>query len=190
MISERMAKKMCRDDLSKIENYAEAVASPELWHCHHRREAVYSRDGLLEIGEYWHRPAAELIFLTESEHHSLHSRGRCLSDETRQKIAEAMAGKPCSDEHRRKIGDANRGRIMSDETKRKMSEAQAGKRLSEEHRLKIGDANRGLVRSDEVRKRLSEAKAGMTWWNDGVRCYMARECPPGCVKGRLKRRKA
>lgn len=65
----------CCEDISKIENYDKAMADDEQWDCHHRRETIYSRDGLIEIGEYWNRPAAELIFLTHEQHISLHKAG-------------------------------------------------------------------------------------------------------------------
>ena len=69
-------KDYCCEDISHIENYAQAVADQEqVWDCHHRRETIYTREGLKEIGEYYHRPAAELIFLPHEKHISLHKAG-------------------------------------------------------------------------------------------------------------------
>ena len=108
MISEYYAKAFCRDDISLIENYDKAIADDtQTWHCHHRRETIFSKPDLIEIGEYYNRPACELIFLTKSEHIRLHkigennpnfgkpawNNGKHLSAETRKKISEARKGK-------------------------------------------------------------------------------------------------
>ena len=109
MISEYYAKSFCKDDISLIENYDKAIADKtQTWHCHHRRESIFSKSDLIEIGEYYNRPACELIFLTKSEHIRLHkigennpnfgkpawNNGKHLSAETRKKISEARKGKP------------------------------------------------------------------------------------------------
>ena len=108
MISEYHAKEFCRDDISLIENYDKAIADKtQTWHCHHRRETIFSKSDLIEIGEYYNRPACELIFLTKSEHIRLHkigennpnfgkpswNNGKSLSAETRKKISKARKGK-------------------------------------------------------------------------------------------------
>ena len=99
MISERMANKFCKDDISLIENYEIAVNDQtQIWHCHHRRETIYTREGLIEIGEYYHRPACELIFLTKTEHNKIHKTGNkyCLgkhhSEDTKKKMSKARMG--------------------------------------------------------------------------------------------------
>ena len=100
MINENYAKEFCRDDISLIENYDKAIVDKtQTWHCHHRRETIFSRKDLIEIGEYYNRPACELIFLTKSEHHRLHNlgkpswmKGKHHSAETRKKMSEAKNG--------------------------------------------------------------------------------------------------
>lgn len=63
----------CRDNISMIENYHKAISDDsQMWVCHHRRGTIYSKSDLEEIGEYYHRPAIELIFMPESEHKKLH----------------------------------------------------------------------------------------------------------------------
>ena len=58
MINERNVKMYCKDDISLIENYDKAIADiTKIWHCHHRRETIYSKKDLIEIGEYYNRPA-------------------------------------------------------------------------------------------------------------------------------------
>ena len=127
MIYLKNVKKFCKDDISLIENYDKAIADKtQVWQCHHRRETIYSRSGLKEIGEYYNRPACELIFLTSLEHNRLHHLGKRLSAETRNKLSEA-----------------NKGKHFSEESCKKMSEAKKGKHLSEEHKRKIGDVTKG-----------------------------------------------
>ena len=93
MISEKNAKLYCKEDISLIENYEEAVNDTiNKWVIHHRRETIYSMEGLKEIGEYYHRPAIELIFMLKEEHARFHNIGKHLSEETKRKISKATAG--------------------------------------------------------------------------------------------------
>ena len=74
-----------------------------------------------------------LVYLTHSEHSSLHrkgkpiwNKGKHLSEETKRKISETKKGKQFSEEHKRKMSDNHvgmSGKHHSAETKRKMSEA-------------------------------------------------------------------
>ena len=123
-------KQYCKD-FENIENYEKAKADNfKGWDCHHRLE-THNSDGerrsvditrreLLALDMYYGRPASELIFLTKSEHKSLHKP----SDETRRKIAEAKKGeknpnygkptwckgKKFSEEHKKKLSEANKGK--------------------------------------------------------------------------------
>ena len=127
MINKEKIKSYCKDDISMIENYDKAVSdTTQMWHCHHRRETIFSKSDLIEIGEYYNRPACELIFLTSLEHNRLHKLGKCLSAETRKKLSEA-----------------NKGRHFSEESCKKMSEAKKGKHFSEEHKRKLSDVQKG-----------------------------------------------
>ena len=177
MICERTIKKFCKDDISLIENYDKAIAdTTQVWHCHHRRETIYSRSGLKEIGEYYNRPACELIFLTPNEHMKLHNLGKHLSAETLKKMSEANKGKP----------SWIKGKHLSAETRKKMSEANKGKYPSEESRKKMSEAHKGKPKSAETRKKMSEARKGKHWYNNGVICVRAKTCPEGFVPGMLK----
>ena len=215
MISEERAKAFCRDDISLIENYDKAAADKtQTWHCHHRRETVMSRKDLIEIGEYYNRPAIELIFLTKSEHNRLHKSGenhpmfgKHHSAEARKKMSEAHKGKNHSDETRQKLSEANKGKHLSEETRQKMSEAHKGKpsgmkdkHHSEEYRKKMSESIKGennpmfgKHHSAEARKKMSEANNGKNnwikgtqWFNNGVKSIRAKTCPEGFVKGRIK----
>ena len=98
MINEYYAKKFCCEDLSLIENYDKAIAdTTQTWDCHHRGEILpcgrFSRDDLKKFGLYFNRPAAELIFLTPSEHRLLHLKGVPKSEATKKAIGEAKSKK-------------------------------------------------------------------------------------------------
>lgn len=139
MINEYYAKQFCKDDISKIENYELAIADKtQTWHCHHRRETIYSKSDLIEIGEYYNRPAIELIFLTPKEHLHLHRKGKAHSTETRRKISESHKG----------LNTWMKGKHLAKETRRKISEAMKGNKralgnkLSDEHKRKISEARK------------------------------------------------
>lgn len=90
--------------------------------------------------------------------------GRCkYSEETRLKISEARKGMHLSEEHKRKIGNAQRGIPHSEETRRKTSESMKGRRLSEETKIKISNARKGIHFSEETKHKLSEALKGKHW---------------------------
>lgn len=77
MIKEMNAWAFCKDDISKIENYDEAVAdTSQTWDCHHRTEIWWNCTSkeLIDNECYYHRPAKELIFLTHAEHSKLHNK--------------------------------------------------------------------------------------------------------------------
>lgn len=174
MICNKTVRRFCSDDITKIENYYFAIADTNrVWHCHHRLELgnngeVISRSDLISNGLYYHRPASELIFLTKSEHMSLHKSGERnhnfgihLSEEHRRKTSESLKGNKNS-----------LGHHPSEYTKRKMSESRKGKStwnkgksLSEEHKRKISKAmigrqapHKGVPRSEEARRKISEAR--------------------------------
>ena len=117
MICERLIKLYCKDAPSLIENYDKAIAdTTQVWQCHHRRETIYSAKELIDIGEYYNRPAAELIFLTPTDHRRLHNLGKHPSEESRKKMSEAKKGennywfgKHHSAEARKKMSEANKG---------------------------------------------------------------------------------
>ena len=99
MINEEIIKRKCYccEDLSLIENYNEAVNSPEEYVIHHRLEIqgdkLLSRKELKEMNMYFNRPASELIFMTYSEHSRIHmqvTRNKIyttLKDDTKNKLS-------------------------------------------------------------------------------------------------------
>ena len=79
MINSYQAKRFCREDISLIENYNQAIADKEkTWDIHHRRECdengrtLFTKKQLIEMGLYFNRPSSELIFVTRSMHKKIH----------------------------------------------------------------------------------------------------------------------
>ena len=155
-----------------IENYEAAKKDNFVgWCCHHRLQ-TWTSDGerrdvditaseLKALGLYWNRPADELIFLTRAEHAILHQKGKHRSEETKKKLSEA-----------------NKGKKLSEETKKKLSEGQRGEK----------NHNYGKPKSNETKNKLSNAFKGLCFFNNGKINIRAIECPPGFIKGRLKRK--
>lgn len=131
-------KEFCCEDISLIENYDIAVSSEEKYHCHHRLEiqddSFVSRKQLIENNLYYHRPAKELVFLTETEHKKLHMKN--MTEEHHKHLSESLIGHFVSEETRQKISNANKGVsknkgiTRSDKTKRKISKSKTGKHLN------------------------------------------------------------
>ena len=134
MINESQARKYCREDISKIARYAEAVAdTTQTWICHHRNAEPFTgfrTKDLKKMNMYLQRPASELKFVTYSEHTSIHGKGRHFthSDKYRKKISESLKGKHRSEETKQKISAANKGKRHSEETRKKISSALRSKK--------------------------------------------------------------
>lgn len=91
--------KFCREPLENIEGWDKMLndRSDQCWHLHHRDEIkegiVVSREELISRGVYYNLTPDKLIFLTESEHMSMHNTGKTLSEKTKKKISEKKIGK-------------------------------------------------------------------------------------------------
>lgn len=120
----------CREDASKIEGYEEAIKSEEQYDCHHRLELHddgslrFTSDSLKKLDLYYNRPACELVFLSRTEHLSLHTKARWESGQLKKKFGSPRKGMKWS-------------HPMSEELKKKYSEAHKGKKLSEETKIKL-----------------------------------------------------
>jgi hypothetical protein len=126
---------------------------------------------------------------------------KVISEETRKKISQTLTGRkvgPFSEEHRRKISEANKGKtfVMPEETKKKISDTliekykrekhpSYGKNLTEEHKRKISKIHKGKKITDEER----EKRSNKIWINNGIKSTRHKKdqpIPEGWVKGRLK----
>lgn len=157
MINRKKAVSYCKDDISLIENYSEAVKSPELWVCHHRLEttlngeAALSHTELIRFDMYYKRPYFELIFMKASKHRALHNSIRIWSEVSKEKARQSKIGKPSktkgrikSEEERKHMSESHKGQIPWNKDKKGLQVAwNKGKKLSEETKLKISLKKRG-----------------------------------------------
>lgn len=97
MISEYTAKRYCKDDISKIENYEQAINDKtQTWDCHHRLELTindeqaHTKEELVRLEMYYDRPYFELIFLKPKEHQALHNKSKKHTNSWRMKLIERM----------------------------------------------------------------------------------------------------
>ena len=133
------------------------------------------RDNLIEREQYWIDTMAAVKY-------GFNIRLKANSNE----------GLPLSDEHKRKLSQAQRGRpgvIPSEETRRKISEAHLGKKRgphSEEHKRKISEAHRGKSghpQSEETKQKIGRAFRGKKLTAEHIR--KVTEATRGVNKGRI-----
>ena len=92
------------DKYEEIENFSEAISSPEKYQLHHRMEIQpdgtrLSRAWMKEHGIYYHLDPCMLIFLSTTEHRKLHTAkenhplyGKRHSDDSLKKMSEVKMG--------------------------------------------------------------------------------------------------
>ena len=107
MISLRCVKEYCNGDITKIENYKEAINSPLKYVCHHKREIqcgyqIWSKEELIRIGQYYKVNPEELILLPISEHIKMHNNAidpkrkcqrKVMTEEQKKILSEKSKGK-------------------------------------------------------------------------------------------------
>ena len=140
-------KQVCKDDPSLIENYDKAINDDtQMWVLHHRLELTldgeyaHSKEELIRLGMYYHRPYYELIFLTKSDHQILHAH----------------------DKYRKTLSKSLHGHVVSNETRKKLSNAHIGKKLSNEHKEKLSNAHKGKIPWNKGKRGVQVA------WNKGL----------------------
>lgn len=153
------AKKFCRDDISLIENYSEALAdTTQVWYVHHingEPSTGFSKADLIKMNMYYNRPASELKFVTYKMHDAIHGNST--------NWGKANKGKQLSTEHKRKIAIARKGKKLSDDTKAKMSASRTGVKLTSKHKKAISDGLFGHVMSSDTKSKISAAMKGKHW---------------------------
>lgn len=130
-----------------------------------------------QLDEYEKYYIKELCVIDENFGYNIEPGGhlnRSMSEATKKKISKSLEGRVFTDEHRQKIGEANRIREITDEMRRHMSENHAdvsgknnpnyGKHLSEETKCKIvanrntrkgeNHPNYGKTFSEEIKAKL------------------------------------
>ena len=173
----------CCEDISLIENYDKAISDKnKMWHCHHRLEVQNDKrisvKELIKTNMYYNRPASELIFLTSSEHRSLHMKGRVVSEKEKIKISNGV--KKYQVEH-----------PITKEQHEKMSYVQQNMKFFNNGTIstKAFDCPEGFIPGRL--KYYTKGNKGMHWYNNGeiqICCY-EKDCPKGFKKGLLKRSK-
>lgn len=141
MISVRHAQEFCKDDISEIENYEEAVSDMlSLWHCHHRAETNQNKtkQELIDNGLYYNRPAEELVFIRAKEHLVLHQTGR----------KNNFFGRHHDEETKARISD-KMSKIMIGNTHGKGCK---GKSFTETHKANIKKSKTGCKRYNDGKK--------------------------------------
>lgn len=121
--------------------------------------------------------------------------GKTISQETRIKISQANKGRTVNSETREKLRQANLGKTVSEETKQKIRDKRTLQpprtKEQEEQRLKnlasFWNSPEGLAKKKELSDKGKQHKQpeGLHWYNNGVECIKAKECPSGFVPGRL-----
>lgn len=155
MICNETIKTFCKDDISKIENYEQAINdTSKTWECHHRLELTingefaHTKEELIRLGMYYNRPYFELIFLPKSEHTRLHMKSKALSENVKNTLSTKRKGrKPNLGKHW----------SLSDEAKRNHSISMKNKKKSTEHKRKISETLSGRTLSAETKKKISES---------------------------------
>ena len=150
--------KLC-SDLSKVENYEQAIKNPKIWTLHHRLETHNSdnekrlvflhSEELVALDMYYNRPPEELIFMRTQEHRALHN----LDKERLRKMKETMNSTNYKNSGMWKKGQKawNKGTIVSDSEKEKIKRSLAENPNSRQNKVK------------RMRKAFLENNRGMSW---------------------------
>ena len=85
-------------------------------------------------------------------------KGNILSQEHKDRIAQAGKGRILSEETRKKLSKAKKN--MSKETREKISKSLSGKKKSKEHLKKMSEGNKDKVLSQETREKISASNKG------------------------------
>lgn len=99
-----------------------------------------------------------LVCMEKREHNRWHASHR--SKDTKLKMSKAQKKRILSEEHRQKIGFANKGKKHTEASKIKMSKAQKGKHVSIETRNKIRETLKGTKLSIETKNKISKKLKG------------------------------
>lgn len=146
----------------------------------------YDKDSLNTAEEFW---IAEYKRRGKAEYNiAKGGEGGNLGEEVCKRISEALKEHSVSEETRKKISESNKGKHgywkgkhLSEEHKRRIGEAERGnqhmkgKHMSEESRNKMSET-----------AKLSKARKERHWYNNGTKNILSKTCPEGFVSGRLK----
>lgn len=108
--------------------------------------------------------------------------------EARNRWLDSLRGKPLTEEHRRRIGIANKGKKMAPNVGIAVGRANHLRVHSKETRDRLSNSLRGKVRSPESIERYRRSKLGKRFYNNGTeqRLLNPEDVPEGFVPGRLR----
>lgn len=183
----RKLQKYCCEDLSKIENYDKAINDKtQAWRMHHRAEVLpcgnFSVNDLKKFGLYYNRPANELIFLSISEHMSLHSSNK--TKKHKEKIIAKQRGRHITEKHKKQISKKLKGRKFSDATLEKMSIAAKGRPAWNKgiKYTQVAGSKNGMFGRSAIK--------GRKWYTNGKESVLVYESPgDGWTEGRICHRR-
>lgn len=113
--------------------------------------------------------------------------GKHLSKKTRERISKANTGKRRSQEQKKKISEATK-KALTPEVIAKFSASLKGRKVWNKGLYGYSTAKKGTHLSDDTKAKISKSITGTKWWNNGVVERQAKDCPPGFVAGRLKKK--
>ena len=96
-------------------------------------------------------------------HHSIESKEKNRIKHLKENLTPEMLSKmkkPKSEEHKKKLSDANKGFIVSKETRLKLKNSNTGKKHTEKSKLKMSNSKKGKKFTEEHKKKLSESHLG------------------------------
>ena len=141
MINEENAKRYCKDDISEIYGYQDAIADKHnVWACHHCLGLIYTKKELIEKGLYYNQPAEMLMFVEKGIHEKLHW---ITQDERKRKISEMYSGK----------NSPNYGKRRSKESIEKMKSKKIGKKMYTRTKKKMSDSH---INNPKLSKRIGQ----------------------------------
>lgn len=144
-------------------------------------------------------------------------KGRVPTAEHRLHLSQALKGRKQTEEQRKINSDSHKGIKCTEEAKKKISKNSKRYWSNEINKQKQSIRLKGKKRTDEQKKHYSESakishsskeykenmrniminsenyktamakRKGEKWWNNGIICIRALECPIGFVHGRLKK---
>jgi hypothetical protein len=171
----------------------------------------YNIDKIVKNPWWQHNDKVKTIGQKISESHKKNpnwgqwSKGKSVSEQTKEKLRQANLGKKhseetkekCkslrhSEETKKKISEAGKGRTHTEETKKALSDFHKGKQyhiLSDEAKKIIGQKTTerltGVSKSDETKKKISETISGSKWITNGTISYQHKGIlPEGFKYGR------
>ena len=141
-----------------------------------REEAVEDEKFLHDLYDV----AKNIMFYNQAKQTStgFDTAGKKLSEEHRRKISEANKGnshnigRKLTEEHKKNIGEAGKGKKRTEETRRNISESLKGKRHTEEAKRKMSESSLGMKHTEETKRKMSESRKGRAAWNKGKKGWI------------------